>query len=150
MTIQRLRCTSCGADFENIEAEQQVFRCTRKGCGAVFLVEQGKKFSDIEEMKAQQIQKLREGLKNSLQPFHAEQVRLYAKEILAMIPEDYRARAALCLEVFQERGLLRLQRSDDEVRLLLTDQGKKVNLEQSCYLQVLRDILETPKRGGTR
>jgi len=98
MIIQRMRCTNCGADFENIEAEQQVFRCTRKGCGAVFLVEQGKKFSDIEEMKAQQIQKLREGLTKSLEPFHGEQVRLYAKEILAMIPEDYRARAALCLE----------------------------------------------------
>lgn len=59
-------------------------------------------------------------------------------------------RAALCLEVFRERGLLRMQRTGDEIHLTLTDQGKKVNLEQSMYLQLLHDILETPKRGGTR
>ena len=40
-----------------------------------------------------------------------------------------------------------LRRTDDEIRLTLTDRGKKVNLEQSQYLQKLKDILETPKRG---
>ena len=60
------------------------------------------------------------------------------------------ARAALCLEVFRERGLVSLRHSDDEIRLVLTDRGKKVNLEQSEYLQRLHEIMETPKRGGTR
>ena len=57
------------------------------------------------------------------------------------------ARTALCLEVFRERGLLKMERADDEVRLELTDRGKKVNLDESAYLRMLRDILETPKRG---
>ena len=56
-------------------------------------------------------------------------------------------RAALCLEVFRERGLVSLRRMDDEIRLMLTDRGKKVNLDQSEYLQKLKDILEMPKRG---
>ena len=97
MKMLRIRCTSCGADFDNVEADQQIFRCTRKGCGAVFMVEQGRKFFDIEEMQAQHIQKLREGLKNSLTPFTAVQAKLYAGQILAMIPEDFRARAALVI-----------------------------------------------------
>ena len=59
-------------------------------------------------------------------------------------------RAALCLEIFRERGLLQMRRDGDEVCLALTDQGKKVDLEQSCYLRALRDVLDTPKRGGTR
>ena len=58
------------------------------------------------------------------------------------------ARAALCLEVFRERGLVSLRHKEDEIRLVLTDRGKKVNLEQSLYLQMLRDIMETPTRGG--
>ena len=57
------------------------------------------------------------------------------------------ARAALCLEIFRERGLVSLRRTDDEIRLMLTDQGKKVNLDESEYLQKLKDILEMPKRG---
>ena len=57
-------------------------------------------------------------------------------------------RAALCLEVFRERGLLSMRRSGDEIRLTLTDRGKKVHLEQSQYLRMLHDILETPKGGA--
>ena len=60
------------------------------------------------------------------------------------------ARAAMCLEVFRERGLVSLRRSGDEIRLVLTDRGKKVNLEQSEYLRMLREMMETPKRGGTQ
>ena len=60
------------------------------------------------------------------------------------------ARAALCLEVFRELGLVSLRRSDDALRLVMTDRGKKVSLEQSAYLRMLQDILEMPKRGGTR
>ncbi len=59
------------------------------------------------------------------------------------------ARSALLLEVFRERGLISLRRNGDEMRLALTDQGKKVNLEQSQYLVNLKALLESPKRGGT-
>ena len=58
------------------------------------------------------------------------------------------ARAALCLEVFRELGLLSMKRSGDEIRLVMTDRGKKVSLEQSRYLRTLHDILETPKGGA--
>ena len=57
-------------------------------------------------------------------------------------------RSALCLEIFSERGLLASRRTDQHVELQLTDRGKKVDLEQSVYLQRLRDILEIPHRGG--
>lgn len=110
MKMLRIRCTSCGADFDNVEADQQIFRCTRKGCGAVFMVEQGRKFSDIEEMQAQHIQKLREGLKNSLTPFASVQAKLYAGQILAMIPEDFRALAALAICEQAEGHIMPLRR----------------------------------------
>ena len=57
-------------------------------------------------------------------------------------------RSALCLEVFSERGLLRMSRSGDRAHLVLTGQGKRVNLEQSEYVRQLRRILEIPNRGG--
>lgn len=97
MQLTRIRCTNCGAEFEDVSEDQQLFRCTRKGCGAVFLVDQGRRFSDIEQLKADQIQRLRAGLRASLSPFDPQQADLYAREILSMIPEDFRARATLCL-----------------------------------------------------
>ncbi len=57
-------------------------------------------------------------------------------------------RSALCLEVFSERGLLRMSRSGDRAHLVLTGQGKRVDLEQSEYVRQLRRILEIPNRGG--
>jgi single-stranded-DNA-specific exonuclease len=57
-------------------------------------------------------------------------------------------RAAFCLEIFAERGLLSCRRAGDQVHLLLTDGGRKVDLESSSYLLRLRDILEKPQRGG--
>ena len=61
---------------------------------------------------------------------------------------DAFARAALCLEVFRERELLQFERREDDIRLLLTDGGKKVQLEESPYFRRLSAILEAPKRGG--
>ncbi len=57
-------------------------------------------------------------------------------------------RSALCLEVFAERGLLRVARTGDRAQLQLTCQGKRVDLEDSVYLRQLRRILEIPSRGG--
>ncbi len=57
-------------------------------------------------------------------------------------------RSALCLEVFAERGLLRIARTGDRAHLQLTCQGKRVDLEQSVYLRQLHRILEIPSRGG--
>ncbi|MBQ1459529.1 MAG: single-stranded-DNA-specific exonuclease RecJ [Oscillospiraceae bacterium] len=57
-------------------------------------------------------------------------------------------RSAICLAVFAERGLLDSCRTGDQIRLRLTDRGKKVALEQSTYLQRLRNISDRPHRGG--
>ena len=38
-----------------------------------------------------------------------------------------------------------LRRTDEEIRLQLTDRGKKVDLEQSQYLQLLKETLELSK-----
>lgn len=54
-------------------------------------------------------------------------------------------RAALCLEVFRERGLLHSERCGDEITLSLTEQGKKVSLEDSPYIQRL---YHAETRGG--
>ncbi len=59
-------------------------------------------------------------------------------------------RTALCLRVFAERGLLELQHEGDALYLHMTDQGKKVSLEQSVYLQHLYAILDIPFRGGNQ
>ncbi len=61
---------------------------------------------------------------------------------------DAFARTAFSLAVFAERGLLSYSRDGDEITVRLTDQGKKVDLEQSPYLHRLRDILDQPHRGG--
>jgi hypothetical protein len=53
-------------------------------------------------------------------------------------------RAAFCLAVFAERGLLDLGRQGDEIALRLTDQGKKVCLDRSAYIQRLHGVLDHP------
>ena len=57
-------------------------------------------------------------------------------------------RAALCLAIFAERQLISCDRGGDAVTVRLTDQGKKVDLEQSPCLRRLRDILDGTHRGG--
>lgn len=111
MKLIRVRCTNCGADFENVEEGQRVFHCTRMGCGATFVVEQGRKFSEVDAAESEKIEKLRKALKQSLSPFNQTQAMLYAQEISAMIPGDFRARVALCLCEFRQgkpRALRRL------------------------------------------
>nr|MCR5826406.1 single-stranded-DNA-specific exonuclease RecJ [Oscillospiraceae bacterium] len=51
-------------------------------------------------------------------------------------------RAAVCLDVFEERGLLRCSREDDVLTLRMTANGKKVELEASAYVRRLRSILQ--------
>ncbi len=49
-------------------------------------------------------------------------------------------RSALCLEVFAERGLLSLQHEGDNITLQRCDDGKKVSLADSPYIQRLQAI----------
>ncbi|MBE7005265.1 MAG: single-stranded-DNA-specific exonuclease RecJ [Ruminococcaceae bacterium] len=55
-------------------------------------------------------------------------------------------RAAICLEVFAERGLISLERSGESVSLRLTANGRKVELDEAPYLRRLHDILQDKGR----
>ena len=51
-------------------------------------------------------------------------------------------RAAVCLDIFAERGLLTMERSGDTLTLRLTSDGKKVELDENPYLKQLHEILQ--------
>ena len=57
-------------------------------------------------------------------------------------------RAAVCADVFRERGLLQSLRQGDSIQLHLTGQGKKVALDRSEYLLRLHQALDAAKGGG--
>lgn len=57
-------------------------------------------------------------------------------------------RAAFCLEIFRERGLVALQHSGDELTLHLTRRGRKISLEESDYLRTLHRALHATHSGG--
>ena len=50
-------------------------------------------------------------------------------------------RTLVCLEVFDERGLIRLERATDHLRIGLTPVEGKVDLERSAILKRLREML---------
>ncbi len=93
----RIRCTCCGAEFENIAPDQTIFVCRRIGCGAKFFVSRGEQFAHIEEERAQHIETHRRALKSALREFQTEQIRYCASVITGMIPDDFSARVAQCV-----------------------------------------------------
>ena len=50
--------------------------------------------------------------------------------------------SVVCLEVFDERGLIRLERNTDHLQIRLNSVEGKVDLEQSHIMRKLRSILE--------
>jgi len=119
MKLTRLRCTNCGASFENIDLEkdQHIFKCTRLGCGAVFFVDQGVKFADIQQAEAEKIQHYREEMARALSPFDRELAARYASNILEILPDDYRAKAVFSLSNASEednRPLYNLLTAENE------------------------------------
>ena len=51
-------------------------------------------------------------------------------------------RTLVCLEVFDERGLIRLEHSTDHLRIDLMPVEGKVDLDQSDILRRLRKLME--------
>ena len=100
MKLIRVRCTNCGAYFEKVEENQTVFHCIY--CRATFVVEQGRKFSELEAEKTEKIGKYREGIIKTLNPFNGSQASFYAQQILTLIPDDFRARVVLALCDFKQ------------------------------------------------
>ena len=52
-------------------------------------------------------------------------------------------RTMVCLEVFDERGLIRLRRTTDHLQIDLNEVEGKVNLEDSCIIKRLRELMES-------
>ena len=57
-------------------------------------------------------------------------------------------RTNLCLAVFAERHLLQIRLEEGRMELATGDTGRKVALEDSCYMRRLRDILGMEQKGG--
>ncbi len=56
-------------------------------------------------------------------------------------------RSQVCLEVFTERGLLRMNRKEEQIELEIRQNGKVV-LEESQHMQRLMEILGIERKGG--
>ncbi len=99
MKLTRLRCPNCGADFENVDLEQdqRIFKCTRMGCGAAFIVDQGAKFAYIEKREAEKIEQYRREMNRALSPFDSYLAMRYAENIITILPNDFRAKAVLSI-----------------------------------------------------
>ncbi len=101
LQLKRIRCTCCGAEFENVQPGQTVFVCTRLGCGATFSLRQGEDFARVDKEKAERISLHRAALKDALDNFQIEQIKQYASVIIGMIPDDYRAQIAQYLYILK-------------------------------------------------
>ena len=78
---------------------------------------------------------------------HAPYLPLLRSLGAALGRTDAFLRGAVCLAVFQERGLLEAAVCGDNIFLRLAGKDKKVNLEDSQYIQRLTDA-ETGRGGG--
>lgn len=99
----RIRCTNCGADFDSVREDQQIFSCTRFGCGATFRISQGKAFYHTEKEKAAKIANHRAAMTQALRSYQFDAVLQYASVIIGLIPTDFRANAAQQLAHFKAR-----------------------------------------------
>ena len=99
--MERIRCTSCGADFEDYDPEAKVMQCTRLGCGATFVIDQGKQFDKVQVDHEEEITKLRKLLKQAIEARDALRMADYATKIRVLIPDD--ALAGFCEALGQKR-----------------------------------------------
>jgi len=99
--LERIRCTKCGADFENYDPDARVMRCNRAGCGASFVIAQAEKFAKVQVDHQESITKLRGLLQSAIKDKDALQMAEYAKEIRILIPDD--ALAAYCEALGQKK-----------------------------------------------
>lgn len=65
---------------------------------------------------------------------------LYRKMIRASGMPISMARARICLDVFDEQGLIRLQKQQRSLNILLTSDGRKVDLDNSDIIKKLKRI----------
>lgn len=97
MELRRVRCTQCGAEFDNFDPTARVMRCNRMGCGAVFVVEQGVRFAEVDEKEADEIGKIRKAMEKAASAHNHELVYSHATSIQEMLPDDFTANFWLSL-----------------------------------------------------
>lgn len=97
MELRRVRCTQCGADFDRFDPTVRMMRCNRMGCGAVFVVEQGVKFAEVDNKAADEIGKLRKAMENAIAAHNQELIFRHATSVQEMLPDDYTANFWLSL-----------------------------------------------------
>ncbi len=97
--LTRLRCPNCGSDLEieNLSPDREFIQCTRLGCGATFKINRGIRFAEFKKAEAEKIGKYRREMTEALFPLNRTQASTNAENILAMIPDDYRAKAVCCI-----------------------------------------------------
>lgn len=97
MKLTALRCTKCGADIVTYDPKSAVARCDALGCGATFVVDQGRAFAKLDAMKASAIVSLRATLPLYLKKRDFARASGVAESILELVPEDFLARFYLHL-----------------------------------------------------
>ena len=50
-------------------------------------------------------------------------------------------RTKICLDVFSEQGLIRMEQASEDVHICITAEGKKADLEQSRILQAIKNLM---------
>lgn len=91
MKLQMIRCTQCGASFDDYDPKARVIKCKRMGCGALFVVEQGVEFASVEEQKALKIGDLRKAMERAIHSNNKNLIQSHATKIAAMLPYDFTA-----------------------------------------------------------
>ncbi|NCB06258.1 MAG: TIR domain-containing protein, partial [Clostridia bacterium] len=91
MRLVPLRCTKCGADIVDYTEGAGVVRCSALGCGATFLLEQGKSFAKSNAIEVKAIANLRKNLAFYQSMRNYQQLADTANAILKLVPEDFLA-----------------------------------------------------------
>ena len=142
MQIVDIRPSLCGSAREG-ESLHLMERCmageTLLPKEAVRLLPSREQFVRLWRMLERTVPK--EGVQTPYLPY----IRVLAEELPGAEPF---LRAAFCLEIFRERGLVSLARSGDDLTLRLTRGDRKISLEESAYLQTLQRTLHATHSGG--
>lgn len=142
MQIVDIRPSLCGSAREG-ESLHLMERCmageTLLPKEAVRLLPSREQFVRLWRMLERTVPK--EGVQTPYLPY----IRALAEELPGAEPF---LRAAFCLEIFRERGLVSLARSGDDLTLRLTRGDRKISLEESAYLQTLQRTLHATHSGG--
>lgn len=88
MELERIKCTKCGGEFTDYDPQASVMQCSRIGCGATFVIRQGREFAKVQIDHETDIANLRSLLMDAVGEFNPVRMEDFALDILKLIPED--------------------------------------------------------------